>query len=70
MNEKDLLTTGDVARACGVSQATVIRWVDSGLLSGFKIPGSRHRRIPREQMRRFMEEHCVPLSVNGDLNKC
>lgn len=58
---KDVLTTGEVARLCGVAPRTVSKWFDSGQLRGFKIPGSRDRRIPRESLVRFMRVHGIPL---------
>ena len=58
---KEVLTTGEVARICGVAPRTVSKWFDSGKLRGFKIPGSRDRRIPRESLIRFMKAHGIPL---------
>jgi excisionase family DNA binding protein len=58
---KEVLTTGEVARLCGVAPRTVSKWFDAGQLRGFKIPGSRDRRIPRETLIRFMKAHGIPL---------
>ncbi|MBN2455230.1 MAG: response regulator [Sedimentisphaerales bacterium] len=58
---KDLFTTGEAAGICKVSQQTIIRCFDSGRLEGFRIPGSRFRRIPRESLVRFMKENNIPL---------
>jgi excisionase family DNA binding protein len=58
---RDCLTTGEVARLCGVAARTVSKWFDSGQLRGFKIPGSRERRIPRDSLIRFMRAHGIPL---------
>ena len=58
---KEVLTTGEVARICGVAPRTVSKWFDTGKLRGFKIPGSRDRRIPRESLVRFMRAHGIPL---------
>lgn len=58
---KDVLTTGEVARLCGVAPRTVSKWFDTGQLRGFKIPGSRDRRIPRDALIRFMKAHGIPL---------
>ena len=44
--EKQVFTTGEVAEVCKVSQQTIIRCFDSGKLKGFRVPGSRFRRIP------------------------
>ena len=50
-------TTGQVAKICKVSPATVSKWFDSGCLKGFRVPGSRDRRIPREHLIAFMKEY-------------
>ena len=60
-NTKQVFTTGEVAQICKVSQQTVIRCFDSGKLKGFRVPGSRFRRIPREQLITFMKENQIPL---------
>ena len=58
---KSVYTTGEVARICKVSQQTVIRCFDSARLDGFRVPGSRFRRIPRESLIAFMKKNNIPL---------
>ncbi|MHC4332796.1 MAG: response regulator [Planctomycetota bacterium] len=58
---KDLLTTGEAAEICKVSQQTIIRCFDAGRLEGFRIPGSKFRRIPRQSLIKFMKENNIPL---------
>ena len=58
---KEIYTTGEVAQICKVSQQTVIRCFDSGRLKGFRVPGSRFRRIPRESLVAFMKGNQIPL---------
>ncbi len=60
-NRKDVLTTGEVARICHVAPRTVSKWFDSGKLRGYRIPGSRDRRIPLAQLVAFMRVHGIPL---------
>ncbi len=60
---KEVYTTGEAARICKVSQQTIIRCFDSGQLRGFRVPGSRFRRIPREELIRFMKEHNIPMDA-------
>ena len=59
---KSIFTTGEVARICKVSQQTVIRCFDNGRLKGFRVPGSRFRRIPRESLIQFMRDNRIPLN--------
>jgi excisionase family DNA binding protein len=61
MKMKDLFTTGEAAEICRVSQQTIIRCFDSGRLEGFRVPGSRFRRIPRPSLIKFMKENNIPL---------
>ena len=59
--QKDILTTGEVAKICNVAPRTVSKWFDSGQLKGYRIPGSKDRRIPLNALIRFMKEHHIPL---------
>ncbi len=59
---KDVLTTGEVAKICSVAPRTVSKWFDSGSLHGYRIPGSKDRRIPLNQLIRFMKQHGMPLN--------
>ena len=60
---KTVFTTGEAAKICKVSQQTVIRCFDSGQLKGFRVPGSRFRRIPREHLFAFMRENGIPTDA-------
>ena len=59
--QKDVLTTGEVAKICHVAPRTVSKWFDNGQLRGYRIPGSRDRRIPLSQLVSFMQAHGMPL---------
>jgi two-component system response regulator RpaA len=60
---KTVFTTGEAAKICKVSQQTIIRCFDSGQLKGFRVPGSRFRRIPRDALYRFMRENNIPTDA-------
>ncbi|MHC4148178.1 MAG: response regulator [Planctomycetota bacterium] len=60
---KDLFTTGEAAEVCKVSQQTIIRCFDAGRLHGFRVPGSKFRRIPRQNLIKFMKENNIPLEA-------
>ena len=62
---KNVLTTGEVAKICNVAPRTVSKWFDAGQLRGYRIPGSKDRRIPIEHLVRFMRAHGIPLN-GGD----
>lgn len=58
---KRYLGTHEVARLLSVDAGTVIRWVDAGRFASFRTPGG-HRRIPRQEVLRFAEQHGWLLS--------
>jgi len=60
---KNVLTTGDVARICNVAPRTVSKWFDNGQLKGYRIPGSKDRRIPLGELIRFMKAHNMPTTA-------
>ena len=51
-------TTKEVARLCCVSDATVKRWEDAGLLKSERTSGG-HRRFRAEEIARFQREQCL-----------
>ena len=69
MRRKDVLTTGQVAQLCNVAPRTVTKWFDSGQLGGYRIPGSKDRRIPMSELIRFMKAHNMPTDTleNGQM---
>jgi two-component system, OmpR family, response regulator len=62
-SDKKIFTTGEAAAICKVSQQTIIRCFDSGRLAGFRVPGSRFRRIPRDELIRFMQSNGIPTEI-------
>lgn len=58
-----VLTTSEVARLCGVSQRTVIRWVERAELHAYKLPGRGDHRVTAAELRRFMRKHGMPDST-------
>lgn len=63
MTKKTVFTTGEAAKICKVSQQTIIRCFDNGSLKGFRVPGSRFRRIPRDQLYAFMKDNGIPTDA-------
>ena len=62
---RNVLTTGDVAKICNVAPRTVSKWFDSGQLKGYRIPGSKDRRIPLNELIRFMKANNMPTEALG-----
>lgn len=67
--KKQVFTTGEAAEICKVSQQTIIRCFDAGRLQGFRVPGSRFRRIPRADLIRFMRDNDIPTDLLEDPRK-
>ncbi len=63
MTTKTVFTTGEAAKICKVSQQTIIRCFDNGTLKGFRVPGSRFRRIPRNDLFLFMRDNGIPTDA-------
>ena len=59
------LTSTDVATTLGVSVSTVNKWFDSGMLAGWLVPGSRHRRFSVAAVRDFAAKHGIPIQVQA-----
>ena len=56
----EYLTTGTVAKYCGVSKMTVLRWIEEGYLTAFRLPKG-HNRIRRDDFREFLARHSMPV---------
>ena len=54
-----VFTSGEVAQICGVSADTVSRWFDLGQIEGYRLGQGGDRRIPYENLRKFMLGHGI-----------
>ena len=61
---RNVFTTGEVAKVCNVASRTVTKWFDNKLLNGYRILGSRDRRIPVPELIRFMKKYEIPGHEN------
>ncbi|MDC0603122.1 response regulator [Aliiglaciecola sp.] len=55
------LTTGEIAKFCGVTLRTVIRWLETDKLKGFKLPGRGNNRILVDDFIFFLRQHKMPI---------
>lgn len=55
------LTSGEIASYCDVNLRTVIRWIESGKLKGFKLPGRGNNRVLVEDFIEFLDRHDMPI---------
>lgn len=64
---EETLGTRDIARLARVSECTARRWIDRGLLPGFRMPGSGWRRVRLSAFEAFCRGHQIPLGrSDGD----
>lgn len=61
MKDKQALTTGDVARYCGVHFRTVTRWIQKGHLKAFHLPGRGDSRIFVHDFLEFLKSHNIDI---------
>lgn len=59
---RDVFSMGQLARIFGVAARTVSKWVDSGEMRGYRIPGSSDRRVTLAEAVRFSREHNIPAT--------
>ncbi len=64
-----ILTTGEVGRICNSNISMIARWFDKKILEGYTLPGSDDRRIPRDNLIKFLIENKMPLGVLEDIDK-
>ncbi len=56
-----ILSSGDVARYCGVHFRTVIRWIEKGSLKAYKLPGRGNNRIEERDFLEFLSTNNLPV---------
>ena len=59
-----ILNVRETAEMLDVHENTIRNWESTGVLRGFRLPGSGFRRFPREEverMRREMREQYAPM---------
>lgn len=57
---KEYISIGILAKKLNVSPRTVSKWFDDGELTGFRIPGGKHRRVLLTSAMTFAEKHGLP----------
>ena len=55
------LTTGDIAKLCGVNFRTVIRWIQRGHLRAFQLPGRGDNRVQLQDFLQFLNQNNMPV---------
>jgi excisionase family DNA binding protein len=61
-------SVGFVAKRCGVSNTTVLRWISAGQLPAFRLPGG-HYRIERSDLSDFLARYHMPVINSPTANQ-
>lgn len=61
MAKSNSLTSGEIAKHCDVSLRTVIRWIEKGVLKGYKLPGRGNNRVKVEDFLEFLSTNGIPI---------
>jgi len=56
----EFVSVGFIAQKCGVSNTTVLRWIGTGELPAFRLPGG-HYRIGMNDFHTFCERYKMPV---------
>jgi len=59
----EYISVGFIAKRCGVSNTTVLRWISTGQLPAFRLPGG-HFRIDREDFDGFLAKYHMPAEAH------
>jgi two-component system, OmpR family, response regulator len=57
----DNLTTGQAAKISLLSRNTIIRMMNKGRLKGWRVPGSKHRRLRAIDLVVFLNDNKIPI---------
>ena len=56
MTQERLLSISEAARRLGVSESTLRKWADSGIIKVARLPGSGYRRFRPEEVERVRRD--------------
>jgi len=58
--DPEYIPVGFIAKRCGVSNTTVLRWINAGQLPAFRLPGG-HYRVERNDLSEFLTKYNMPV---------
>lgn len=61
MTQLKSYSTGEIAKFCGVTLRTVIRWIERGSLNAYKLPGRGNNRVTEQELINFLNEYEMPI---------
>lgn len=64
----EYISVGFIAKRCGVSNTTVLRWIGTGQLPAFRLPGG-HFRVGSQDFSDFLTRYNMPVEKNPPENR-
>ena len=64
----EYISVGFIAKRCGVSNTTVLRWISTKQLRAFRLPGG-HYRIDRNDFSEFITKNSMPVGYKTPENQ-
>lgn len=64
----EYISVGFIAKRCSVSNTTVLRWISTGQLPAFRLPGG-HYRIGSQDLSAFLTKYSMPMGKNLPANR-
>lgn len=64
-DDEEVLTTGDIARAMKTETRTIGRWIDKGIIKGYKTDNGS-RKVNSEDFLKFIERYSIPETSQGE----
>ena len=58
--DPEYTSVGFIAKRCGVSNTTVLRWITTGQLPAFRLPGG-HYRVEQTDFSEFLTKYNMPV---------
>lgn len=58
---KDVYRGGEIAKIFAVAPRTVSGWIDTGMLKGYRLPGSLDRRVVHGELVKFALKYDLPM---------
>ncbi len=56
----EYISVGFIAKCCGVSNTTVLRWITTRQLPAFRLPGG-HYRVVKDDFSEFLTKYHMPV---------
>ena len=66
---EEYYTTGDVAKICGISRATIVNYCNAGSIKAIQSPLTHFRRISKSDLVAFLQAKGLSLSLLEDSDK-